>query len=64
MCEIIYKLYFTQIYTFVSGGENVKVTIMLKQHVGGPCKPIVSKGEEVKKGQLIAEPEGLGANIH
>ncbi|MTI71335.1 MAG: hypothetical protein FH751_13895, partial [Firmicutes bacterium] len=37
---------------------------MLKQHVGGPCKPIVSKGEEVKKGQLIAEPEGLGANIH
>lgn len=42
----------------------MKVTIMLKQHVGGPCKPIVSKGEEVKKGQLIAEPEGLGANIH
>lgn len=42
----------------------MRITILLKQHVGGPCKPIVKKGEEVKLGQLIAVPEGLGANIH
>ncbi len=25
----------------------------LRQHVGAPCRPIVSVGEHVKKGQLI-----------
>lgn len=38
--------------------------IQLKQHVGPPCKPIVKIGDLVKRGQLIAIPEGLGANIH
>lgn len=38
--------------------------ISLKQHVGAPCEPIVSVGDEVKRGQLIAKPQGLGANIH
>ncbi|EPZ53814.1 rnfC Barrel sandwich hybrid domain protein [[Clostridium] sordellii ATCC 9714] len=38
--------------------------IELRQHVGAPCKPIVEVGSEVKKGQLLAEPQGLGANIH
>ena len=33
-------------------------------HVGGPCKPVVKAGDKVKRGQLIAEPSGLGANIH
>lgn len=42
----------------------MKIVLPLKQHVGGPCKPIVRIGEEVKKGQLIAVPEGLGTNIH
>ncbi len=46
------------------GGEKMKVILQLKQHVGGPCKPIITVGEEVKKGQLIAIPEGLGANLH
>ncbi len=41
-----------------------KVVIQLKQHVGGPCKAIVSVGDLVERGQLIAVPEGLGANIH
>lgn len=36
----------------------------LKQHVGGPCTPIVKIDDEVKRGQKIAEPNGLGANIH
>lgn len=42
----------------------MKVELLLKQHVGGPCKPIVKVGDEVERGQLIAVPEGLGANIH
>lgn len=41
-----------------------KIHILLKQHVGSPCIPIVNKNEEVEKGQLIAIPNGLGANIH
>lgn len=41
-----------------------KVTILLKQHVGKPDKPLVEVGQRVKRGELIAEPVGLGANIH
>ncbi len=42
----------------------MNISILLKQHVGAPCEPIVKVGEEVQKGQLIAIPKGLGANIH
>lgn len=42
----------------------MKVSILLKQHVGGPCIPVIKENEMVKKGQLIAIPDGLGANIH
>lgn len=38
--------------------------ILLKQHVGGPCAPIVQVGDEIQRGQRLAEPAGLGANIH
>ena len=38
--------------------------IDLKQHVGAPCKSIVEVDAQVKKGELIAIPQGLGANIH
>jgi len=38
--------------------------IELRQHVGAPCNPVVEVGSEVKKGQLVAQPQGLGANIH
>jgi len=48
------------------GGEidPDEVCIPLKMHVGGPCRPVVSQGDTVSEGQLIAEPEGLGARIH
>jgi proline reductase-associated electron transfer protein PrdC len=36
----------------------------MKQHVGVPGRTLVNKGDTVKKGQLIAHCEGLGANIH
>ncbi len=42
----------------------MNIILQMKQHVGNACKPIVKPGEEVKKGQLVAVPEGLGANIH
>ena len=41
-----------------------EILLPLKQHVGAPCKPVVTVGEHVERGQLIAAPAGLGANIH
>ena len=42
-----------------------KVIIPLQQHVGAPAQPIVEVGEEVKKGQKIAEAGGfVSAMIH
>ncbi len=38
--------------------------ILLKQHIGAVNKPVISVGDFVRKGTLIAEPSGLGANIH
>lgn len=41
-----------------------KIVLPLQQHVGIPCVPIVSRGENVQRGQLLAKPTGLGAHIH
>ncbi|MBI4666601.1 MAG: 4Fe-4S dicluster domain-containing protein [Nitrospinae bacterium] len=52
---------------FYDGPWNVsQVTINLNQHVGEPSAPVVSKGDRVEQGRLIAEiPEGkLGARYH
>ena len=41
------------------------IQILLKQGaVGKPCEAIVKVGDKVKRGQLIATPTGLGANVH
>ncbi len=40
------------------------INIELKQHIGSQCKSIVKKGDKIKKGELIAAPDGLGVNIH
>lgn len=40
------------------------VKIPLKMHIGGPDEPLVSAGQQVNRGQLIARPQGMGANIH
>ncbi len=51
--------------------ENIEikpasVTLLLKQHIGQPAVPVVTAGETVKKGQLIAAigDNKLCANIH
>lgn len=36
----------------------------LKMHVGAPDVPVVKEGQAVKRGECIAEPNGLGAKIH
>jgi electron transport complex protein RnfC len=42
-----------------------QLVLPLAQHVGAPAHPVVSVGEPVLKGQLIAEHEGsLGAPVH
>lgn len=41
------------------------VTIPVQMHIGAPCKPIIEEGQEVQRGELIAEnKEALSANIH
>jgi len=41
------------------------VYLFMSQHIGAPCKPIVKKGDIVKKGQLIGESQGfVSANVH
>ena len=42
-----------------------KVKILLGQHIGAPAKAIVKVGDEVTRGQMIAEPaQGLSVGIH
>ena len=42
-----------------------RVVIPLSQHLGAPCKPIVTIGQEVKKGEMIGEPGGfVSAPVH
>jgi proline reductase-associated electron transfer protein PrdC len=39
-------------------------TLPLKQSIGGAAVPTVKMGDVVKRGQIIARPEGLGALLH
>ncbi|MCD8046468.1 MAG: 4Fe-4S dicluster domain-containing protein [Clostridiales bacterium] len=41
-----------------------EVRIPLRMHIGAPDKPVVQAGQRVHKGDLIAEPQGMGARIH
>jgi electron transport complex protein RnfC len=41
------------------------VSILMSQHIGAPCKPVVSKGDLVKKGQIVGQTQGyVSANAH
>ena len=42
-----------------------EVKIMLNQHIGPACAPLVKKGDKVTTGQMVATPgDNLGAAIH
>lgn len=42
-----------------------KITLLMEQHIGSPCLPIVKKGDPVKVGSLIGKAQGsLSANIY
>ena len=71
--KILYEYYgmiFANIYNVVAINYLWEVTALkrislrLRQHIGAPCEPIVKVGDEVKRGQCVAEPSGLGAKIH
>ncbi len=41
------------------------VYLSMSQHIGAPAKPIVKKGDMVKKGQLVGDAQGfVSANVH
>lgn len=42
-----------------------KLIIPIRQHIGAPATPVVAKGDQVKRGQLIAAANGfVSSNIH
>ncbi len=41
-----------------------RVRLILKQHVGAPCKPLVKKKDKVTEGDVVASVEKLGAPLH
>ena len=45
--------------------QTASVRILLGQHIGAPARPLVSPGDHVSKGAVIAEPAaGLSVAIH
>ena len=40
------------------------VVIPMSQHIGAPCKPLLSKGDHVDLGQKIGDGPGLCAPVH
>jgi electron transport complex protein RnfC len=36
-----------------------QIIVPISQHIGKPANPLVKKGEEVKAGMVIAEPDGF-----
>lgn len=41
-----------------------QVVIPMQQHIGAPCKPLVSVGDKVLRGQKIGDGEGLCVPVH
>ena len=42
-----------------------KIVLMMQQHIGAPCVPVVKKGDKVEVGTLVGKAQGfVGADIH
>lgn len=51
--------------TIVEAKSPKRVVIPLSQHIGAPCKPVVTLTQDVKKGEIIGEAGGfVSAPIH
>ncbi len=50
----------------ISEAKSPKIVVIpVSQHAGAPAKPVVTIGQQVKKGELIAEPGGfVSAPVH
>ena len=59
------KYYHNKVEDFVAFTPR-KIYVLLQQHIGAPAKVVVTVGEQVKEGQVIAvcEEGKLGANLH
>ncbi len=56
---------FTAERRIVQGPEVETITLMLSQHIGAPCVPLVKKGDVVQAGQKVADNDGfVSAPIH
>ncbi len=48
-----------------SAAIPAQLVIPLQQHIGAPAKPLVSVGDKVLKGQMLAQPDGyVSAPVH
>lgn len=41
-----------------------RIVLFMKQHIGAPCKPVVTQGEKIMVGSLVGKAQGLGADIY
>ncbi len=47
------------------GPAPVQAAIMLSQHIGAPCEPVVKKGDEVEAGQVVGNSDSfVSAPVH
>jgi hypothetical protein len=48
------------------GYQPSRVRLLLKQHIGAPAAPVVSRGDRISRGQIVAEPpkDKLGVPVH
>ncbi len=46
------------------GFQPKTVAILMQQHIGAPCTPLVQVGDLVKRGQKVGDGEGLCVPVH
>jgi len=56
---------YTERSRIVSGPVSSELAIMLSQHIGAPCEPLVAKNDEVRVGQMIGKSDAyVSAPVH
>ncbi len=48
-----------------SGPRSDEIAVVLSQHIGAPCEPVVKKGDEVEAGQVVGSSDAfVSAPVH